>query len=174
MGIWLEWSFDQYFTASIVQGFDSDKNGQFDARETQEVHDGAFINLENYGYFVYLRKGDQRRSAQKAESFSLRMENGKVVYRFYIPLKGAGYGEDFSVSVFDSTFFCAISYAKPDPIRIVQKGSGGSPAYEIAVNKKYPIYYDPLGTAEDTRTYDKWAPGLQTAHPEEVRVHFGK
>ncbi len=45
-GCWIEWEFDQFFSADIIQAYDHDGNGKFSAAETKEVFNGAFINLK--------------------------------------------------------------------------------------------------------------------------------
>ena len=44
-GIWVEWEFDRFFSISIINDFDLDKNGQFDSSETREIEKNAFSNL---------------------------------------------------------------------------------------------------------------------------------
>lgn len=169
-GVRVQWSFDRFFSSSIIQDYDSDRDGKFSSREIRDIHDYAFINLKNYGFFVYLRKGSERFSPSQVTEFTAWHENGTLFYSFYIPLGEKDYSGEFHVSIFDPTYFCEITYEK-DPVRINQK-TGKSPGYVIEKNTKFPVYYNPSGAADDTRTYDKWAPGLETAYPEEVRIHF--
>jgi len=172
-GLWIEWAFADMFGASILHDFDKDKNGVFNAAETKAVHDNAFINLRKYGYFVFLRKGETRKNPAAVESFTVFLRDKRLHYRFRVPLKGLGYADDFSVAIFDSTYFCATKY-KDAPVKFPAGGSGKKPIYEIVENKKYPVYYDPYGSATDTTTYTKWKPGLQTAYPTEIRFFFPK
>jgi len=172
-GIWAEWSFDDFFSSSIIKGYDLNRDGSFNAEETQMVRDNAFENLKNYGYFVFLRKGGARRNPKKVQKFSVWQEKGRLFYKFFVPLTGQGYGENFSFSIFDSTYFCAVKYAE-EPVVIEQEGEGDAPVYELVKNKKYPVYYNPMGAANDMRTYEKWAPGLEKAYPEEIHVYFNE
>ena len=58
------------------------------------------------------------------------------------------------------------------PIRFTDTSGKAAPAYTIAENKKYPVYYDPFDTAEATATYNTWKPGLQTYYPREINITY--
>ena len=81
-GIEVEWMFDRFFSSSIIQDYDLNRDGRFNAEETGQVHDNAFINLKNYDFFISLRKNDARYRPQKVENFSLRQKEGIVFYKF--------------------------------------------------------------------------------------------
>lgn len=172
VGIWVEWTFDSMFSASIIGEYDANHDGTFSAAENETVRQRAFSNLAKYGYFVFLRKGEKRTVPTKVEAFQASQKKGLLVYRFRIPLEGLGYSDDFSVAIFDATFYCAVKYPK-DPARAVAgTDTGPSPRFELVVNKKYPVYYNPSGAADDFRIYEKWQKGLETAYPEEIRLFF--
>ncbi|MBL8968070.1 MAG: DUF1007 family protein [Spirochaetaceae bacterium] len=176
LGIRVEWLFDPMFSASIIGENDLNHDGRFDKAENERVRKGAFANLANYGYFIFLRKGDKRVCPDRVEAFEASQRDGRLVYRFRVPLEGKGYSGDFSVAVFDSTFYCAVRYpADPASVRPVE-GTEPRPGaiVEVAANKKYPVFYNPSGAASDFRVYDKWQKGLETAYPEEVRLHFAE
>ena len=169
-GCTIEWMFDRYFSASIIGGFDKNKDGKFDEKEIKTIEAKAFSNLKNYGYFVFLRKGAERKNPLKVNSFRARIKNGILFYSFFIPFEKGKYDDDFYVAVFDRSFYCATEYAK-DAVKIIQK-SGSSPKFKISANKKYPVYYNPAGASDDMTIYKKWKPGLETAYPEEVHIKF--
>lgn len=176
VGIQVEWVFDPVFSATIIGEFDKNRDGAFSAAENDALRKGAFANLANYGYFFHIRKGATRKSPTRVESFEASQRDGILVYRFRVPLEGLGYAEDFYVAVFDTTFYCDVRYAEV-PARAVDAAAGGAtpasaPRFEVAVNKKYPVYYNPAGAADDYRVYDKWQKGLQTAYPAEIRLFF--
>lgn len=171
-GFWLEWTFDPYFSASIIQECDKDRNGSFSAAESEYVYTYGFINLRKYGYFTYIRTGDKRINPEGVERFAASIRKDRLVYRFFINLAGKGYGQDFSVAIFDTTYFCAIQYPESGAVLISRNGGGTLPKWERSINRQYPVYYDPLGAVNDTSIHPQWRPGLETAYPEEVRVFF--
>ncbi len=170
-GIWVEWEFDRFFSISIINDFDLDKNGSFNSNEVKEIEENAFSNLKNYGYFIYLRSDEERYNPGEISSFSARYSGEKLYYRFFIPLKDKSF-DDFYISVFDPTYYCAVDYMENGSI--VGQGSGTLPELELLENKDYPVFYNPYGTASDMTAYTKWEPGLQTAYPKEVHVYFPK
>lgn len=169
-GCRIEWMFDRYFSASIISGFDKNKDGKFDEKEISTIQAKAFSNLKNYGYFVFIRKGSERKNPATVNSFSAAQKNGILYYSFFIPFEKGKYDDDFYVAVFDRSFYCATEYAR-DAVKINQK-SGIPPKHKTAVNKKYPVYYNPAGASDDMTIYRKWKPGLETAYPEEVHIKF--
>ncbi len=171
-GFWLEWVFDPYFSASIIQECDKNKDKKFDKAESDYVYQYGFINLRNYGYFTFIRKGDKRINPEGVEQFTASIRGDRLVYRFFINIKDKGYGDDFSVAIFDTTYFCAIFYPETKPVSVKQNGPGAAPKWEQKENKNYPIYYNPMGTATDMTIYTAWRPGLEIAYPVEVRTFF--
>jgi ABC-type uncharacterized transport system substrate-binding protein len=168
-GIWVEWEFDRFFSISIINDFDLDKNGNFDSSEVKEIKENAFSNLKNYGYFIYLRSGAKRYTPDNISSFSARLSGEKLYYRFFIPLIDKKF-TNFYISVFDPTYYCSVDYLGNG--FIIGQGSGPLPKLELLENKDDPVYYNPYGTATDMTAYTKWEPGLQTAYPKEVHVYF--
>lgn len=169
-GFWVQWYFDDFFSASVIEDYDMDKNGKFDEKETKDIYENAFINLKNYGFFVLIREGDRRYSPSSVQSFSASYKNAELSYRFYVSIGTAPRDGEISVAIFDTTYFCATGFVD-NPVSVTQ-AKGKAPEYEIVVNKKYPIYYNPYGKADDNTVYAKWEEGLETAYPEEIRVFF--
>jgi ABC-type uncharacterized transport system substrate-binding protein len=169
-GFWVEWKFDDYFSASVIHEFDKDKNSVFTDNEIESIYKKAFINLKNYGYFIFLRKGKIRQHPKNIQKFNAWQRDNILYYRFYVTLNGLNYGNDFYVAVFDRTFYCDIKY--PELPVSIEQINGKMPLYEVAINKKYPIYYNSLGALDDMQIYKKWKPGLQTAYPEEIHLFF--
>lgn len=166
-GFWLDWEFDAFFGASVIYDYDINRDGKFDEAETREVYDGAFRNLEKYGYFVILRKGSTHGSIKKITSFSATIRDGILAYRFYVPLEGTGFELNPVVSIFDVTFFCSIIC--PEDGITVTRTRDVPVAIQRGLSKK-PVYYDPFGAATDNRIHDRWRQGLQTAYPEEIGI----
>ncbi len=171
-GFWVDWTLDPFFSASIIQENDLDRNKRFDAKENVRVHDTAFVNLRKFGWFTYIRTGNTRLSPEKVERFEASIKADRLVYRFFVPLAGRKLGTDFSVAIFDSTYFCAVSYPS-DAAKARQTADGQpTPRWTRETNKKFPVYYNPQGDVGDGTLYKEWKPGLETAYPEEIRVRL--
>jgi ABC-type uncharacterized transport system substrate-binding protein len=171
-GFWQEWTFDPVFSAMLKSDFDADRSGRFDEREQQAVHDGAFTNLRKYGYFTLVRRGARRTSPESIRDFSARVVSDRVVYRFFVPLSAQQGTGDFSLAVFDTTFYTNVEY-KPEAVTLTQSAAESpKPAISRSANKNFPVYYNPADTASSTKTYSAWAPGLQTAYPDEIHIRW--
>ena len=166
-GVWVQYKFDRYFTSDLLYSFDLDQNSQFDTDETAEVYNNAFINLKNFGFFISIRKGEDRSSPEKVEQFSVFLDKERIVYRFYVSINGMKNGEIF-LSVYDPTYFCSIFYREEDPV--IFSGTGNPFNYEILENRDYPVFYNPAAPMGSKTTYDTWQPGLQTYYPEEIHL----
>lgn len=173
VGFWEEWTFDAVFSAELAHNFDLDGNGAFSDAEQQKIHNGAFINLRKYGFYTLIRSGSTRKSPQAVESFSATLRDGRAVYRFYVPLDDALAAGDFSVAIFDTTYYSAIQYPESFAAGTQKRAGYSLPSFSRQVDKRYPVYYNPSGGAQDMTTYSKPGPGLQTAYPEEILVSFG-
>lgn len=168
-GCYLEWTFDAFFSADIIQAYDEDMNGSFNERETREIYNKAFINLKNYYYFTFIRQGSKRTNPPAVSRFSASQKNGKLSYRFFVDLSGAESG-DIYLAVYDYTFFCDIALPETGAVSLTYDPAFVSPSYSIVENKEYPVYYNPLGAIDDNTVYYKWKPGLQTYYPREIRI----
>ncbi len=168
-GCYLEWTFDAFFSADIIRAYDADMNGSFNEAETRAIYNGAFINLRHYYYFTFIRQGSTRTNPPGVSGFTASQKNGKLSYRFFIDLSGAGPGDIF-LAVYDYTFFCDIAYPDTGAVTLTYDPAFVSPSYSIVENKDYPVYYNPLGAIDDATVYYEWKPGLQTYYPREIRI----
>lgn len=168
-GFWVEFHFDKYFTLDMFNGFDENKDSLFDAMETEHIYNSAFINLKNYGFFISIREGDERKAPTAVSDFSVLVDHEILVYRFFILYESPEKKEVY-ISISDPTYFCAVSFLD-DPVTF--SGSENlRPKFSIMDNKDSPVYYDPLAPANDNRSYDKWEPGLQAHFPEEIHLEY--
>ncbi len=173
-GAYCEWTFDRFFSADIIQGFDLNHDGIFNEKETQDVYENAFIYTKNFHYFTFIRQGKKRSTPLHVSQFSARYKKGIVTYRFYIDLSQYPKG-DIYLSSYDYTFFCAISYVKKNPVNFICNKCNRTllkPRFEIKENKNYPVYYDPFDSAGSEAIYDTWKKGLEIFYPLEIRISY--
>jgi ABC-type uncharacterized transport system substrate-binding protein len=164
----VNWEFDRVFSADVISMFDKNKDGNFDAKEKKEIYSGAFISLRDYGYFIFLRKGASRSNPASVSEFNAWQEKGILHYSFFIPFDNVKFGRDIYITVFDRSYYCATGYTK-EPVH-VSGISERNVSYSVETNKKYPVYYDPMGAPGDRTIYRKWKPGLETAYPDEIHL----
>lgn len=170
-GIQLEWDFDKYFSADIIQGYDLNADGEFDKEELKEIYQFAFSNLEKYHYFAFFREGEDRFIPEGVEDFNARYKDRVLTYSFFIPLDDY-HGRDLYIAVYDYSFFCQVQYDEKAPVALRYDPDLLNPKFSIKENRDYPVYYDPYASTSDMTTYDKWFPGLQTFIPSEIHIEF--
>ena len=165
----MDWEFDTMFSMSIIDSFDVNKNKRFETKEIDNIYDHAFLNLKNYHFFLNIQKGNKIFYPDIISDFTASQKDGKLSYQFNVSLRPFHLDEDFTLSIFDPTLFCAISY-RNDPVGFSKTTIGKVPAFTLSTNKNEPFYYDPQGAVDDTTVYESWKPGLKTAYPEVIYV----
>ncbi|MGP1437966.1 MAG: DUF1007 family protein [Treponema sp.] len=170
-GAFVEWTFDRYFSADIISGYDLNHDDVFNASETEDVWQNAFSYTENYYYFCFIRQGKIRTSPDKVSSFSVKQKDGIISYRFYVDLSNFT-DKELYFAVYDYTFYCDITYRKNNGVTFSYNNASLKPSYQILENKDYPVYYNPIGPINDTRIYYKWKPGLETYYPKEIAIKY--
>lgn len=118
----VEWVFDPFFTEMIMLDFDTNRDRQISAAESQEIQEGAFNNLRHFGYFLEIRIDDSRRDVtpEMIRSFRATMENDVLVYRFNVHV-----GQTLrrgltrvTVAMYDETYFTEIALQEEPPARL--------------------------------------------------------
>jgi ABC-type uncharacterized transport system substrate-binding protein len=119
-GIAVTWIFDEMFSASIITGNDRNRNGKFEEQEIKMVEKGAFSNLKNFNYFLFIDTGEGRRKIGTVRDFRAEIRGRKLVYRFFVPLDIAASATEKALTAgcFDNTYFCDVTYAKDDPVTV--------------------------------------------------------
>lgn len=170
----LEWTFDRFFTESIVLDYDHDGNRRLDAQESSTVYDSAFINLANYGFFTHVTANGDTWQPSEVSDFRAQIVDDRLQYRFTIPIDVVippGVEMEVTLAVYDETFFC--------DCRIPQDGvraEGRSPvpwSYAVGTDRSTIISYDPragLGSYGILQRNGIAYGG--TAHPQQITINF--
>lgn len=116
-GFWHYWSFDEYFSAWILEEFDVDRNGVLSSQEQQAIYTNTFEGLKQEGYFTRVLKGAENIPVQQIENFTVEVQDGSVVYSFFMPLaiRIGSETEDIFIAVYDESFYCHVFFP-PDEI----------------------------------------------------------
>jgi len=124
-GLWHYWTFDEYFSAWIIEEFDTTRDGRFNDEETRAVHDGAFQYLAEFGYFTKVLKGKREIPIKAIEKFSVATRGHQVVYTFFVNLdiKVPSGVADITIAVYDEAFYCQVAFPKKE-IRFKGKPDG--------------------------------------------------
>ncbi len=142
-GFWVEWLFDEIFSAGIKMDFDLDYNNAFSEPEIKELEKGAFSNLKNYDYFTYVTVGDDKHPVREVSSFHAELRKNRLVYRFFVPytVHADIKARTLRVAVYDKSFYCDIAFQKRHPVQLTG-GDLFKISHSIQQDQEYIINYD--------------------------------
>jgi ABC-type uncharacterized transport system substrate-binding protein len=135
-GIRVKWVFDEMFSASVIMDFDIDRNNIFEGKEIKAVEEGAFSNLENYHYYLYVTIGNTQSTVSTIQDFTAEIKNNRIIYYFFVPLdiKSENKEKRVQVGCYDNTYFCHVYNSETDPV-ILENNSGLECSWEIVEDK---------------------------------------
>ena len=141
-GFWIEWEFDEMFSAMIIQDFDEDYDSSFSSAEIENIEENAFSNLKNFHYFTYVSWKGGEYDGKRVEEFYAAVKGGTLVYRFFVPCRiSAGYEEKLvKVWVYDNSYYCDVGYSEDAPVTI-DGAEGYRLRYEIIRDESIEYYY---------------------------------
>lgn len=108
------WTFDRFFTHQVMRDFNLDPSGNFSAGDVESVRRGAFDNLRNYNYFVYIEVDGREIAANNPENFNVKLNaDDRLVYTFDIPVDVdlTGTSRTIGVAMYDEEFFVDMAFA---------------------------------------------------------------
>jgi ABC-type uncharacterized transport system substrate-binding protein len=111
-GLEVNWLFDDFYTAFIVDGFEKDGIDQ-----QQGLLELASINLNNlreYDYFADLKADGQALELDDVETFETGVEDGRLWLKFTLQLaeRVDPEGQQFSYSFYDPTYYVEVLHAE--------------------------------------------------------------
>jgi ABC-type uncharacterized transport system substrate-binding protein len=114
-GVWHHWTFDEYFSAWIIDEFDLDGDGLFSPDETENLYQEAFKNLEAYGFWTRVLEGSREIPVTRIENFTVQLNNNKAIYSFFVPLDiDINSESEVFIAVYDEDFYCQIFFPPGD------------------------------------------------------------
>lgn len=141
-GVRHRWTFDEFTGSVIIQDFDTDGDGAFDADETAKLQAEAFSNLKEFSYLTHIWLDGAKFTPERVDDFAARIDDGNLIYEFTVPLAEPVDAKTTPVSlgVYDETFYIYVGYDEHDPVRFAGIDSGVC-GYEIREDKENPIYF---------------------------------
>ena len=111
-GVWHHWTFDEYFSAWIIDEYDTNKDGVFSPEETQRLYQEAFQNLKKFGFWTRVFYGEKEIATDTLEDFSVSLQKQSATYSFFLPLniKLSSDPQDIYIAVYDEDFYCHIFF----------------------------------------------------------------
>jgi ABC-type uncharacterized transport system substrate-binding protein len=142
VSIKLEWTFDEFFSATLIDSIHPKRKGRFDAKETKEVYEKDFANLKEDGYFVHLQVAGKKLPVREVSDFSVSYLKGRAIYRFTVRLPSPvdPVTTPIALSVYDESYFVEVAFDEQDPLRFEGKPDAMC-RYDLRVDRNTPIYF---------------------------------
>jgi ABC-type uncharacterized transport system substrate-binding protein len=118
------WTFDEMFSAYATQGLDKNGDGRFSREELAELAEVNVTSLEEFNYFSVAKSGKSDVPFAKPTDYWLEADKDNVLtLRFTLPLQKPAKG-DFTVDIFDPTYFVDLSFANDAKVELVGAPAG--------------------------------------------------
>lgn len=112
------WLFDDVFSDQLLQDFDKDGDGRFNAAESDDIAKNTLPNLDQFRYFTYVWVDHKDLGKIPPKDFRASAKDKLVSFDFLVklskpvdPLK-----QDFAVEINDREYFVEVLLAKEQPI----------------------------------------------------------
>jgi ABC-type uncharacterized transport system substrate-binding protein len=141
-GFWIEWEFDEMFSAMIIQDFDENYDFSFGPAEIGNIEENAFSNLENFHYFTYVSWIGGEYKGKKVGDFSASIRGETLVYRFFVPCRIVIDSNERTVKVwiYDESYYCDVGFAK-EKAAAFEGAKGYDIKHEIIRDESINYYY---------------------------------
>ncbi len=102
----VEWTFDEFSSADLIFSFDENLDGALSRAEIATIRSDAFAHLHQVDYFLVAFAGSDRLEMPAADEFTARIDDGRLVYVFRVPVRiGWDRMEDLVVGHFDQSYY---------------------------------------------------------------------
>ena len=119
------WTFDEMFSVFATQGLDKDNDGKLSREELKELAEVNVTSLEEFNYFSVGKSGGKDIGFAKPVDYWLEADKDNVLtLHFTLPLKASAAAADFSLEVYDPTFFVDLSFPEGAKVELVGAPAG--------------------------------------------------
>lgn len=107
--IYVEWTFDTMYSASLFMDFPKPKTGKYEGKALAALKDGAFDNLKSFGYYLLITIDGTAFKIKTVSNFGAWVGKGNLVYGFDIQLPELATARSISVCMVDQENFAAFN-----------------------------------------------------------------
>lgn len=107
VGVRAQWKLDPFVSALLVEDFDADKDGVFDAEEATALEQATFVGLSEFGFYTHLRIDGVAYSPETVQEFQPTIRDDIVIYSFFVPLPDPAdpSRQTVDVAFYDETYY---------------------------------------------------------------------
>lgn len=105
------WRLDPMLTATLLDIVDKDHDQKLNKAELADLEDTSMGSLKDFHYFTFVLIDGQSFEVNWMEDFTAYMEDGCMIYEFFVPchVKAAKNLRTVKVAVYDPTFFSFVA-----------------------------------------------------------------
>jgi len=113
------WAFDAFYSAFTVQQFDADRNGRLDEAELRQLAAESGESLKSFGFFTHLNVNGAAVAVPAVADMMGEMKDDRLHLSFTVDLPpSAGSPPEFTLSLFDPTYYVALGLSADAPVAI--------------------------------------------------------
>ncbi len=139
------WMFDEMYSTVAVFGLDTDGDGVTSSAELELLIGESMVSLQEWNYFLDVRQDGARLKTGKAVDAVASLEDGRLVYRYTVPLAAPAdlNAAPLVVRAFDPSFYIDVSFPEDASVAL-----GAAPAACSArITEPPPMQETMLGEA---------------------------
>jgi ABC-type uncharacterized transport system substrate-binding protein len=120
VGLRHKWTFDEFYTATAIEGLDKNKDGIYDREELAELAKVNIDGLKDFSYFTYAFRAGQKLGTGEARDYWLEHKGGLLSLHFTLPFASPLVAEakGFAFAIHDPEFFIAFELAGTGAIKL--------------------------------------------------------
>jgi ABC-type uncharacterized transport system substrate-binding protein len=120
----LNWTFDDVFSGDLINQFDPEGDGKFDALESKDLGENVLPNLKQFHYFTYIWVDGKQLDPIDPADFVANLQDGIVTFQMKVPLPQPvdPRTQALAVEVYDREYFVAVDLAQDDPVALENAG----------------------------------------------------
>ena len=113
-GLTFVWRFDDYYSTHAIGFYDTDRDGVLGTEEIQALRAGTFDPLVRSDYYVHVWAGGRKQAGHSIDRFTARVEQGRLVLEFSVPVTPAAdpRQDPVIVSLFDHKNVVDLRFAR--------------------------------------------------------------
>lgn len=138
----ISWTYDDYYSAALIDEFDRDKNRKFDPAEIKRLESEVLAPAIEFHFYAQARVRDRRIWAKAFRDFTAEIKGELVTFRFTLDMpeiKVDPRQEPVALALFDETYYVEIDVPKKRSVTLTGDGAAGCSA-TIAEDAQTPLF----------------------------------
>lgn len=118
----IDWQFDEYYTASAIQGLDTNKDGKYEPKELHALAAENIEALKDYDYFTRIKVNGKKVKSAAVKTFRSEHKKGLLHLIFTLPLKTPVDVKQTTLTylMYDPSFYISVLPTVKTPVTLPQ------------------------------------------------------